>query len=556
MEAVDRASDRVITGSLGQRSWQSRELRYAIVGSPGRLEPAALRQIKAAAQTLRDPQTSTRPRPRDRRARSRRSSGSRQRARRRGERHRRRAAGALRARRPRATAPRGGSSTTRSSCSCPTQNPDGREADTRRNAYGFDMNRDWFARTQPETDGKLELLRAVPAAALHRRARDGRHELLLPAERRPDLPRDHRRVGRLDQRPLRRRDGRRVRPPGHRRTSTATSTTSSTWATATPCRPPAFIAAGMTFEKGGATRSSGRAYEQYLTPVGVAVPAAAQQAARSSPSGTRATSRPTQRAARASSSRTSSCNPGNELEQPGARHAGAPYFIARRRGDKAAEVQALVRRLQRMDVEVVPADARRCDVPDYTPYGRARRDRATLPAGTLLDPDGAGAEALGPGDAERGHLHPVPVLLRRHRVEPAAAVQRSTAATPGRRSTSTRAASVALDAAAARSCRPTQPRIARVSMSPSSTARRSSRAAGCATCSTGSGRSTTTTSPPARSLAAPSIAATSSWCPTGPRTWVSPISARQGVRQFAAGSITAVIWSPGVEAPSSRPSSA
>ena len=44
----------------------------------------------------------------------------------------------------------------------PTQNPDGREADTRRNAYGFDMNRDWFARTQPETDGKLELLRDYP----------------------------------------------------------------------------------------------------------------------------------------------------------------------------------------------------------------------------------------------------------------------------------------------------------------------------------------------------------------------------------------------------------
>lgn len=41
----------------------------------------------------------------------------------------------------------------------PIQNPDGREANTRRNAYGFDLNRDWFARTQPETDGKLELLR-------------------------------------------------------------------------------------------------------------------------------------------------------------------------------------------------------------------------------------------------------------------------------------------------------------------------------------------------------------------------------------------------------------
>jgi hypothetical protein len=44
----------------------------------------------------------------------------------------------------------------------PIQNPDGREADTRRNAYDIDMNRDWFARTQPETDGKLEFLRQYP----------------------------------------------------------------------------------------------------------------------------------------------------------------------------------------------------------------------------------------------------------------------------------------------------------------------------------------------------------------------------------------------------------
>ena len=41
----------------------------------------------------------------------------------------------------------------------------------RRNLYGFDMNRDWFARTQPETDGKLEVIRRVPADAVHRRPR-------------------------------------------------------------------------------------------------------------------------------------------------------------------------------------------------------------------------------------------------------------------------------------------------------------------------------------------------------------------------------------------------
>ena len=44
----------------------------------------------------------------------------------------------------------------------PTQNPDGRDATRRQNEFGFDLNRDWFARTQQETDGKLELLRHYP----------------------------------------------------------------------------------------------------------------------------------------------------------------------------------------------------------------------------------------------------------------------------------------------------------------------------------------------------------------------------------------------------------
>jgi len=44
----------------------------------------------------------------------------------------------------------------------PTQNPDGRDDNTRRNRNGFDMNRDWFAWTQPETLGKIELLTRFP----------------------------------------------------------------------------------------------------------------------------------------------------------------------------------------------------------------------------------------------------------------------------------------------------------------------------------------------------------------------------------------------------------
>lgn len=43
-----------------------------------------------------------------------------------------------------------------------TQNPDGRDAFSRQNQYIFDMNRDWFARTQPETDRKLDVLERYP----------------------------------------------------------------------------------------------------------------------------------------------------------------------------------------------------------------------------------------------------------------------------------------------------------------------------------------------------------------------------------------------------------
>ena len=59
MEAVDRASERVITGALERRSWQGRELRWAIVGHPDRLSRGALAAITRAAQTLRRARHST-----------------------------------------------------------------------------------------------------------------------------------------------------------------------------------------------------------------------------------------------------------------------------------------------------------------------------------------------------------------------------------------------------------------------------------------------------------------------------------------------------------------
>ena len=158
--SVDEASDKVTSG-VAATSVAGRPLTYAVVGSPGRVTPEALQQISRNADRLRDPELS------DERAAELMAStpailwvaanvhGNEESG----------ADAALRVLYELAD---------RTDCVAdtvldnsivvimPTQNPDGRYWETRRNLYGFDMNRDWFARTQPETDGKLELLRKFP----------------------------------------------------------------------------------------------------------------------------------------------------------------------------------------------------------------------------------------------------------------------------------------------------------------------------------------------------------------------------------------------------------
>lgn len=160
LAAVDNRSARVVTGTAAT-SVQGRPLRYAIIGREENVTPAGLAGIREAARKLMDPTTAAE------------------------------AAETLAANTPAILWVTGNvhgdeesgadaalrvvyELADRKDCVVtrildnaivvvlPIQNPDGREADTRRNAYGFDMNRDWFARTQPETDGKLELLRQFP----------------------------------------------------------------------------------------------------------------------------------------------------------------------------------------------------------------------------------------------------------------------------------------------------------------------------------------------------------------------------------------------------------
>ena len=160
IDAVDAASDRVVSGTAAT-SVLGVPMDYAIVGRPANVTPEGIAEIQNAIDELRDPTTSSVE------------------------------VAQLAEDTPAILwvdgSPHGGEESgadaslrvlyelaDRDDCAAnrildeaiviivPVLNPDGRDADTRRNANGFDMNRDWFARTQPEIDGTIELMRQYP----------------------------------------------------------------------------------------------------------------------------------------------------------------------------------------------------------------------------------------------------------------------------------------------------------------------------------------------------------------------------------------------------------
>ena len=420
MDAVDAASDRVITGALEKKSWQDRELRWAMIGHPDHLDRRSLKAIAKAAQALRNPKTPPW------------------------------LARQIAKRFPAilwiASNVHGGEESgtdasmrvlyelaDRTDCAArqildnsivvllPTQNPDGRELNTRQNFYGFDMNRDWFARTQPETDGKLELLRQYPGPLFVDDHEMGADHLLLPAQRRPDLPRDHRRVGRLDQQHLRGVARERVQPPGH------------------PLLQPRHLRPllhglrrhrardRLHLRRNDLREEQRRANRQARIravrgAVGEPVSRRDPQARDPGRLGVgvaRGLSAGSGRLPRAKRDRQS----GQRGGDPGPDRAAAPLLHHRAPRLEAARGQG--------DDPAPPAHGRRRLPPGQAHLGaglhtlRPVHARPVDGSRHLVRADGPDAEALGAGDAERGHLHAVPLLLRRDGVEPAAAVQRA-----------------------------------------------------------------------------------------------------------------------------------
>jgi hypothetical protein len=380
LQAVAKASPRVVAGTAAV-SWQGRPLRYAIVGRPGNVTPAGLARIRLQTALLRDPRT-----PRvvaEHLARTTpailwvagnvhggEESGT---------------DAALRVLYELAD---------RTDCAAgqildnalvvllPTQNPDGREADTRRNAYGFDLNRDWFARTQPETDGKLQLLRRYPPVMFIDAHEMGRESFFFPPNADPiyheiadesvdwinnlygaAVADEFTRQGI----PFFNRDVYDLFYMGYGDTVPSTG----------------FIAAGMTFEKAGGDPTPRRVEEQYLTQwVSLSYGAANADdiMARWHHAWVEADAQG--RAGRLEPNEI--VNPGNELVTQVPDRPLRHWFVRADDPSKRREVKALVRRLQRMDVKVYRL-RRPLAVPDYKAYGRAPGP-AVLPAGTYWVP--------------------------------------------------------------------------------------------------------------------------------------------------------------------------
>ncbi|MFL6054999.1 MAG: M14 family zinc carboxypeptidase [Actinoallomurus sp.] len=161
VEAVGKASDRVVTGTMAQ-SVSGQPLPYAIVSSEKHVGPGQLNKIAKQIQELRDPRSLKS----DKAARIAEETPAIVWVA--GNVHGGEKSGADAALRTLYELAGGLSCDVAKrneelvTVIVPTQNPDGRDASRRQNDYGFDLNRDWFARTQPETDGKIAMLRDYP----------------------------------------------------------------------------------------------------------------------------------------------------------------------------------------------------------------------------------------------------------------------------------------------------------------------------------------------------------------------------------------------------------
>jgi Zinc carboxypeptidase len=380
MAAVDAASDNVVTGTAAH-TVEGRDLNYAIVGEQQNVTPAGLASIQGAIDSLRDPWTSE--------AQAQQLAedtpailwvdGS-----------------------PHGGEESGGDASlkvlydlaARTDCAAeqilddaiviivPIYNPDGRELDQRRNVNGFDMNRDWFARTQPEIDGVIELMRQYPPQLAIDAHEMGTYTYFFPPNADPvyhDIPDQAIHwINDIYGPAMAAEFDRQKIPYFNFRTYDFFGIFYGDTVPAT-----GFHAAGMTFEKHNGDPIAQRVHEHYTT-IWTCLSQAAfnhddilaewhDSFVDAYDEGANGTLEPNVIYER-----------NHKLFQQVPNTKVRHYFLLADDPDHAAEAQRLVRRLQRMDVDVYQLTAP-LTVPDFKPYFRPRVE-TTLPVGTYWIP--------------------------------------------------------------------------------------------------------------------------------------------------------------------------
>jgi hypothetical protein len=381
VDAVDAASPRVVSGTLAT-SWQGRPLRYALVGKPGNVTSQGLATIRADIWRLMDPATPV-------------------------------SVAADIARKTPAILwlmgnVHGGEEAgtdselqilyelaDRDDCAAnqildggligilPTQNPDGREAETRENFYGFDMNRDWFARTQSETDGKIELLKQYPGV-LHVDAHEmgGTNDYFFPPNQDP-IHHEHTdfNVDLTDNfyGPAIADEFNRQGIPFFQ--NAVFDFFAPVYGDTTPSH--LWGSVGMTFEKSNGDPIPRRTHEHYVSQwVSLTKGALNKTAILNRWHGEWVKAQ--QQGVDGQLEPNEVNDPGNTVTRPVPTDKVRHYFILANDPTKQSEVQRLVRRLQRSEVAVYRLNAP-LSVPDFKEYGRTA-SATVLPAGTYWIP--------------------------------------------------------------------------------------------------------------------------------------------------------------------------
>ena len=379
LRAVARASDRVVADRLGE-SWQRRAMDYAIVGSEDNVTPDALRRIRKAARALRKPGISD--------ARVQRlvdraplilwiaanqhggeESGADASLRTLYELATRTDCAARRIRRNAITV------------ILPIMNPDGRTFGLRRNSYGFDLNRDWFARTQVETDAKLSLIRRYPPVMFIDAHEMGSDDFFMP----PNADPAYHEISSQSINWINNIYGEAMGNEFDRQgipywTREVYDLFALNYGDTVPTT--AFGAAGMTLEKDNGDPIDERAYEQYVAQwaslfAGVSnrrqINAGLHDAyVDAYQDGVRGKLEPNQM-----------INPENEIQYQVPNRRVRHYFLFED-ADKTLELQMLIRRLQRMGVKVFRL-TESVEAERFRPYGRGPRAK-TIGAGTYWIP--------------------------------------------------------------------------------------------------------------------------------------------------------------------------